>query len=92
LSTYLDPAQFSITQSVYFLAIAVVGGMLSPVGIVASSALFVLLPEVLQSFQSYLGLVFALLLLGFIVLRPEGISSIAKTLVGAKSSSAGEVP
>jgi branched-chain amino acid transport system permease protein len=92
LSTYLDPAQFSITQSVYFLAIAVVGGMLSPVGIVASSALFVLLPEVLQSFQSYLGLVFGLLLLGFIVLRPEGISSIARTLVGAKSSSAGKVP
>lgn len=92
LSTYLDPAQFSITQSVYFLAIAVVGGMLSPVGIVVSSALFVLLPELLQSFQSYLGLVFALLLLGFIVLRPEGISSIARTLVRVKDSSAREVP
>jgi len=92
LSTYLDPAQFSITQSVYFLAVAVVGGMLSPIGIVVSSALFVLLPELLQSFQSYLGLVFALLLLGFIVLRPEGISSIARTLIGARSSSAREIP
>jgi len=54
--------------------------------------LFVLLPELLQSFQSYLGLVFALLLLGFIVLRPEGISSIARTLVRVKDSSAREVP
>jgi branched-chain amino acid transport system permease protein len=87
LSTYLDPAQFSITQSVYFLAVAVVGGMLSPIGIIASSALFVLLPELLQSFQSYLGLVFALLLLGFVVLRPDGIASIARALIGVRSRS-----
>jgi branched-chain amino acid transport system permease protein len=76
LSTYLDPAQFGITYAIYFLAIAVVGGMLSPLGAVIGSAVFVLLPNYLQAFQSYLGLVFALLLLGFIVLRPNGLSSI----------------
>jgi branched-chain amino acid transport system permease protein len=76
LSTYLDPAQFGITQSVYFLAIAVVGGMLSPLGAVVGSAIFVLFPDFLQSFQSYLGLVFALLLLIFIVLRPNGLASL----------------
>lgn len=76
LSTYLDPAQYGITQSVYFLAIAVVGGMSSSFGAVLGSAVFVLLPNFLQSFQSYLGLVFALLLLGFIVLRPEGLASL----------------
>ncbi len=76
LSTYLDPTQFGITQSIYYLAIAVVGGMLSPVAIVLSSAIFVFIPEWLQAFQSYLGLVFALLLLGFIVLRPDGLASL----------------
>jgi len=76
LSTYLDPAQFSITQSVYFLAIAVVGGMSSPLGAVVGSAVFILLPDLLQSFQTYLGLVLALLLLGFIVLRPNGLASV----------------
>lgn len=76
LMSYLDPAQFGITQAVYFLAIAVVGGMLSPLGAVLGSAVFVFLPDLLQTFQSYLGLVFALLLLGFIVLRPNGIASI----------------
>jgi branched-chain amino acid transport system permease protein len=76
LSTYLDPAQFGITYAVYFLAIAVVGGMLSPIGAVIGSAVFVLLPNYLQTFQSYLGLVFALLLLGFIVLRPNGLTSL----------------
>lgn len=76
LSTYLDPAQYGITQSVYYLAVAVVGGMSSSLGAVVGSALFILLPEFLQSFQSYLGLVFAVLLLGFIVLRPDGLVSL----------------
>jgi branched-chain amino acid transport system permease protein len=76
LSTYLDPAQFGITQSVYFLAVAVVGGMSSPFGAILGSAIFILIPDLLQSFQTYLGLVFALLLLGFIVLRPNGLTSV----------------
>jgi branched-chain amino acid transport system permease protein len=38
--------------------------------------MFILIPDLLQSFQSYLGLVFALLLLGFIVLRPNGLASV----------------
>jgi branched-chain amino acid transport system permease protein len=76
LSTYLDPAQFGITQSVYFLAVAVVGGMSSPFGAIIGSAIFILIPDLLQSFQSYLGLVFALLLLCFIVLRPNGLASV----------------
>jgi branched-chain amino acid transport system permease protein len=76
LSTYLDPAQFGITQSVYFLAVAVIGGMSSIVGAIVGSAVFILIPDLLQSFQSYLGLVFAMLLLGFIVLRTNGLASI----------------
>ncbi len=92
LSTYLDPTQFSISQSVYFLAIAVVGGLLSAGGIIASSALFVLLPELLQSFQSYLGLVFALLLLGFIVIRPDGLASLVRLVAGRERSPARDSP
>jgi branched-chain amino acid transport system permease protein len=76
LSTYLDPAQFGITQSVYFLAVAVVGGLSSPFGAILGSAIFIFIPDLLQSFQTYLGLVFALLLLGFIVLRPKGLTSV----------------
>jgi branched-chain amino acid transport system permease protein len=90
LSTYLDPTQFGITQSVYYLAIAVVGGMLSPGGVIIASAIFVFLPEVLQSFQSYLGLAFALLLLGFIVLRPDGLASLKIPVIRLNLSGCGE--
>src|ERR1700712_1198324 len=86
LSTYLDPSQFGITQSVYFLAIAVVGGMSSPFGAIIGSAMFILIPDFLQSFQSYLGLVFALLLLGFIVLLPNGLASMGARLLDLISS------
>jgi branched-chain amino acid transport system permease protein len=50
--------------------------MASPFGAIIGSAMFILIPDLLQSFQSYLGLVFALLLLGFIVLRPNGLASV----------------
>jgi len=50
--------------------------MSSPIGAIIGSAVFILIPDLLQSFQSYLGLVFALLLLGFIVLRPNGLASV----------------
>lgn len=80
LSTYLDPAQFGITQTIYFLAVAVVGGLTSPFGAIIGSVVFVLLPGLLQAFQTYLGLIFALLLLLFIVLRPDGLASLAHGL------------
>ncbi len=81
LSTYLDPSQFGITQAVYYLAIAVVGGMQSPAGAIVGSAVFVLVPEFLQAFQTYLGLVFAMMLLMFIVLRPNGLVSLVSILL-----------
>lgn len=82
LTTYLDPAQFGIPQSVYFLTVAVVGGLMSPLGAVIGSVIFVFLPDFLQSFQTYLGLVFAALLLAFIVLRPEGLASLRIPIFG----------
>jgi branched-chain amino acid transport system permease protein len=50
------------------------------------------LPELLQSFQSYLGLVFALLLLGFIVIRPDGLASLVRLVAGRERSPARDSP
>jgi len=76
LSTYLDPAQYGILQSVHYLAVAVIGGVGTPLGAIIGSLIFTIIPELLQAFQSYLGLVFALLLLGFIVIHPAGVASL----------------
>ena len=76
LATYLDPAQFGVTQAVSLLAVAVIGGVHSPIGAVLGSAVFVLLPDVLQGFQTYLGFTFALLLCISIVFLPDGLASL----------------
>ena len=55
LSTYLDPAQYGITQSVYFLAIAVVGGMSSSIGALLGSAVFVASAQFLAVISILLG-------------------------------------
>jgi branched-chain amino acid transport system permease protein len=75
LSTYLDPAQFR-SRSRSTFSRSRLSEYVVTVGAIVGSAVFILIPDLLQSFQSYLGLVFALLLLGFIVLRPNGLASI----------------
>jgi branched-chain amino acid transport system permease protein len=80
LTSYLDPAQFGVIEAISLLAMAVIGGMRSPIGAVLGSAIFILLPEALQHFQTYLGLIFALLLCVSIVARPDGLASLRLNL------------
>lgn len=76
-TTYLDPAQFGILESVRLIAIAVVGGMLHPFGPVIGSAIFVMLPELMGAFGRYMALVFSLMLLVFVVVLPQGMAGLA---------------
>jgi branched-chain amino acid transport system permease protein len=77
---YLDPAQYGILLSVYYLAVVVVGGLRSIYGAVVGSLIFVLFPELLSMFRAYMAFVFALMLLGFIILFPQGVSGVARLL------------
>ena len=61
-TTYLDPAQFGILESVRLIAIAVIGGLLNPLGPAIGAAVFVLLPELMGAFGRAMSLVFSLLL------------------------------
>ena len=76
-TTYLDPAQFGILESVRLIAIAVIGGALNPFGPVIGAASFVLLPETMGALGRYMSLVFSLLLLLFVVVSPKGIAGLA---------------
>lgn len=76
LSGYLDPMQFGVMQSVHYVAVAVLGGLSSPLGAVFGSALFVVLPELLADFKNYAGAAMAITLIVMLLLRPEGFISI----------------
>ena len=76
-TTYLDPAQFGILESVRLIAIAVIGGLLNPLGPAIGAAVFVLLPETMGALGRSMGLVFSLLLVVFIILAPGGLAGLA---------------
>lgn len=76
-TTYLDPAQFGILESVRLIAIAVIGGLLNPLGPAIGAAVFVLLPETMGALGRSMGLVFSLLLIAFIILAPGGLAGLA---------------
>jgi branched-chain amino acid transport system permease protein len=77
-TTYLDPQSFGIVESVLFIAIIVIGGFRNMAGAVLGSAVFIIIPTMLGTFQAYRGLAFALLLLGTIVLFPGGLIELAR--------------
>lgn len=76
-TTYLDPAQFGILESVRLIAIAVIGGLLNPLGPAIGAAVFVLLPEAMGALGRSMALVFSMLLLAFIILAPGGLAGLA---------------
>ena len=85
-TTYLDPQVFGILESVFFIAIIVIGGFRSMSGAVLGSAAFTVIPPMLGGFQSYKGFTFALLLLLTIVLFPGGLASLGKAVLSTARS------
>ncbi len=79
-TTYLDPHSFGIIESVLLVAIIVIGGFRSIAGAILGSTVFVIIPEMLGMFQSYKGMVFAVLLLLVIVLFPGGLVDLGTLL------------
>jgi branched-chain amino acid transport system permease protein len=79
-TSYLDPAQFGILESVRLIAIAVIGGLLNPLGPAIGATIFVLLPEVMGGFGRYMTLVFSLALLACLVLAPAGLGGVVHRL------------
>lgn len=84
-TTYLDPQQFTILTSVSYLSVLVIGGLRRLSGAVLGAAIFVLMPEVLGAFKTYMGLIFALILLAIILLAPSGIAGLFRHVRWPKS-------
>ena len=76
---YLNPSTFTFTKSVDFIIMIVLGGMGSLTGSVIAAAIITVLPEmVLRELQQLTGVdlrmvIYSLLLILFMILRPSGI-------------------
>jgi branched-chain amino acid transport system permease protein len=74
-TTFINPASFTIWESIIILCIVVLGGMGSIVGIIVGALILMLLPEYLRTFSEYRMLVFGIMLVLMMVFRPGGIVS-----------------
>ncbi|MBU0994644.1 MAG: branched-chain amino acid ABC transporter permease [Proteobacteria bacterium] len=72
-TTFINPASFTIWESVIILCIVVLGGMGSILGVISGALVLTLLPEYLRAFSEYRMLIFGIMLVSMMVFRPEGI-------------------
>jgi branched-chain amino acid transport system permease protein len=71
--TFINPESFGLHTSILILAMVVLGGMGSIAGSVLGAVILTILPELLRQVHAYQDLVYGALLVGLLILRPEGI-------------------
>lgn len=71
-TTFINPASFTVWESVIILSTVVLGGMGSIPGVFVGALVLMLLPEYLRPFAQYRMLIFGALLVTMMVFRPGG--------------------
>ncbi len=70
---FISPESFTFTESATILAIVVLGGMGSQMGVVLAALLLVVLPELGRSFAEFRMLIFGAAMVGIMIWRPQGL-------------------
>ncbi|HMN21888.1 MAG TPA: high-affinity branched-chain amino acid ABC transporter permease LivM [Ottowia sp.] len=69
----VNPESFTFIESALILAIVVLGGMGSQLGVILAAILITVLPEFAREFSEYRMLVFGLVMIVMMVWRPQGL-------------------
>ena len=72
-TTFVNPASFTFLESAIILAIVVLGGIGSIVGVILAALLLILLPEYMRDLAQYRMLCFGAVLILMMIFRPQGI-------------------
>jgi branched-chain amino acid transport system permease protein len=75
---FINPTSFTFFESALILAIVVLGGMGSTLGVVLAAIVLTLLPEVLREFSQYRIVLFGGLMVLMMVWRPRGFISLQR--------------
>jgi branched-chain amino acid transport system permease protein len=70
---FISPESFSFIESALILAIVVLGGMGSQVGVVIAAALLVILPEIGRELAEFRMLLFGAAMIAIMLWRPHGL-------------------
>jgi branched-chain amino acid transport system permease protein len=80
---FISPESFTFSESATILAIVVLGGMGSQLGVVLAAALLVILPELGRDFAEYRMLLFGVAMVFIMIVRPGGLISHRRATVSA---------
>ncbi|KTA93000.1 leucine/isoleucine/valine transporter permease subunit [Aeromonas salmonicida subsp. smithia] len=70
---FISPESFVFIESAIVLAIVVLGGMGSQIGVVLAAIVMTVLPELAREFNEYRMLMFGLLMVFMMIWRPQGL-------------------
>jgi branched-chain amino acid transport system permease protein len=72
-TSFISPSSFTLVESILVLSILVFGGMGSVEGSIAGAVLLTVAPELFRFLAEYRMVTYGAILLGLIVLRPQGL-------------------
>ncbi|WP_028035478.1 branched-chain amino acid ABC transporter permease [Chelativorans sp. J32] len=71
--SYISPDNFTFLVSVTIMTMVIVGGMDNIFGVIVGAFLLTILPEKLRAFSDYRLLFFGVVVIGFLMIRPQGL-------------------
>ncbi|SHJ10443.1 amino acid/amide ABC transporter membrane protein 2, HAAT family (TC 3.A.1.4.-) [Geosporobacter subterraneus DSM 17957] len=71
--SYIDPQSFTFDESIQILSIVILGGMGSIPGTILGASILVTAPEMLRSLQDYRMVIYGLILILMMLIRPQGL-------------------
>ena len=86
---FISPESFVFIESAVILAIVVLGGMGSQVGVVIASFVLVVMPEIFRDLEQYRMLVFGMGMVLIMIWRPRGLVSNREPTVRLSDGSEG---
>jgi len=76
----ISPAGFDFTKSIEIVVMVILGGMGNTPGVILAAILLTLLPEVLRPIAEYRMIIYSLLLIVLMILRPQGLFNFSYNL------------
>jgi branched-chain amino acid transport system permease protein len=89
-SGFISPESFTFIESAVILAIVVLGGMGSQLGVVLAAALIVVVPELFRAFAEYRMLLFGIAMVLIMVWKPRGLLSLREPTIRLHAKIKGE--
>jgi branched-chain amino acid transport system permease protein len=80
---FLSPTSFDFMKSIDIVVMVILGGMGRTPGVIAAAIILTILPETLRGFADYRMILYSLLIIGLMLLRPQGLFAFGKRTVKA---------